>query len=163
MTQSIQELEREIEETRARLDLTIDRIQDKMSVSGIVDDMMGTVRRSGYSSAMDRALIAVRENPVPILLVVAGLGWLFHRMATERAAPVSRSYLYDRNELGDEPATVIVTDVDRDATLAAAAAADRGGAGTDRFADAGSTTRPTDGFGTGGALPTSGTAFHART
>lgn len=81
MSESIKDLERDIEETRARLDLTIDRIQDKMSVSGIVDDVMGSVNRSQYATVMDRALVAVRENPVPVLLMVAGLGWLIHRMS----------------------------------------------------------------------------------
>lgn len=83
MNQSIKELERDIEETRARLDLTIDRLQDRLSMSGLVDDVVAQVRRSGYSSAMDRALATVRENPVPVLLMVAGLGWLLTRLADE--------------------------------------------------------------------------------
>jgi len=147
MTQSIQDLERDIEESRARLDLTIDRIQDRMSMSGIVDDMMGTARRSGYSGMMDRAVVAVRENPVPVLLVVAGLGWLLHRMSTERTVrPVSRTYLYDRSEVADaEPRTVIVTDTDHDDSL-------------------GASPRPAaDPLGAGAGLTPLGAGLHART
>ncbi len=96
MNQSIQELERDIEETRARLDLTIDRIQDRLSVSGVVDDVMGQVRRSSYSSSMDRALQVVRDNPVPVLLVAAGLGWLLHRMSRDPVVyPPLRRRVYD--------------------------------------------------------------------
>jgi hypothetical protein len=83
MTQSINELEREIEESRARLDLTIDRIQDKLSVSGIVDDMLGSMRRNHYADAFDNAITVVKRNPVPVMLIAAGLGWLIHRMSQE--------------------------------------------------------------------------------
>ena len=83
MTQSVNELEREIEESRARLDLTIDRIQDKLSVSGIVDDMLGSMRRNQYADAFDNAVAVIKRNPVPVMLIAAGLGWLFHRMSQE--------------------------------------------------------------------------------
>jgi hypothetical protein len=83
MTQSINELEREIEESRARLDLTIDRIQDKLSVSGIVDDMLGTMRRSQYADSFETAIGVIKRNPVPVMLIAAGLGWLIHRMSQE--------------------------------------------------------------------------------
>ena len=83
MTQSINELEREIEESRARLDLTIDRIQDRLSVSGIVDDMLGSMRRNQYADAFDTAIAVVKRNPVPVMLIAAGLGWLIHRMSQE--------------------------------------------------------------------------------
>jgi hypothetical protein len=83
MTEDINALERDIEESRARLDLTIDRLQDKLSVSGIVDDMLGTVRANRYASVFDQTLDAIRRNPVPVLLVTAGLGWLIYRMGQD--------------------------------------------------------------------------------
>jgi ElaB/YqjD/DUF883 family membrane-anchored ribosome-binding protein len=89
MTQSIQELERDIEESRAKLDLTIERLQDKLSVSGMVDDMMGSVRRSRYASVVDEALEVVRRNPVPVMLIAAGVGLLLHRLGQTRR-PVRR-------------------------------------------------------------------------
>jgi ElaB/YqjD/DUF883 family membrane-anchored ribosome-binding protein len=84
MSQSINELERDIEQTRARLDSTIDQLQSRLSTSGIVDEVLGTVRRTQFASVMDDTLEAVRRNPVPVLLVAAGLGLLFYRM-TERS------------------------------------------------------------------------------
>ncbi|ACA21064.1 conserved hypothetical protein [Methylobacterium sp. 4-46] len=83
MTQSISELEQEIEQTRARLDHTIDRIQDRLSPASIVDEMLGTVRQSPMSGLYDGALAAVRRNPVPVMLIVAGVGWLLHRVSEE--------------------------------------------------------------------------------
>jgi len=83
MNQSIQQLEREIEESRARLDITIDRIQDRLSVSGIVDEVVGSVRATEFGSVVDTALSIIRRNPVPVLLVAAGVGWLLHRASQE--------------------------------------------------------------------------------
>jgi ElaB/YqjD/DUF883 family membrane-anchored ribosome-binding protein len=92
MSQSINELERDIEQTRARLDSTIDQLQSRLSTSGIVDEVLGTVRRTQFASVMDDTLDAIRRNPVPVLLVAAGLGLLFHRM-TERSRMARRSPL----------------------------------------------------------------------
>ncbi|KMO15361.1 DUF3618 domain-containing protein [Methylobacterium platani] len=83
MTQSINELEHDIEETRARLDRTIDQIQGRLSPASLVDEMLGTVRQSPASGLYDGALAAVRRNPVPVMLIVAGVGWLVHRVARE--------------------------------------------------------------------------------
>ncbi|WP_370875397.1 DUF3618 domain-containing protein [Methylobacterium amylolyticum] len=78
------DLEREIEESRARLDQTIDRIQGRLSVPNLVDEMLGNARRvPALNSAYDGALDAVRRNPVPVLLIAAGVGLLFSRMARD--------------------------------------------------------------------------------
>lgn len=84
MAQSITELERDIEESRARLDLTIDRIQDKLSVSGMVDDVLGQARRSRYAPLYDNAVELVRRNPVPVMLIAAGIGWILYRASQQR-------------------------------------------------------------------------------
>ena len=81
---SMNDLEREIEESRARLDSTIDRIQGKLSVPNIVDEMLGNARRTpALGNAYDGALEVVRRNPVPVLLIAAGVGLLFNRMARD--------------------------------------------------------------------------------
>jgi hypothetical protein len=88
---SIQDLERDIAESRARLDLTIDQIQDRLSVSGIVDEVVGSVRTTEFGAVFDHALDVVRRNPVPVLLIAAGVGWLLHRAGQERRPALSRS------------------------------------------------------------------------
>jgi hypothetical protein len=78
------DLEKEIEASRARLDDTIDQIQGKLSVPNIVDEMLGNARRTpALSGVYDGALDAVRRNPVPVLLIAAGVGLLFNRMARD--------------------------------------------------------------------------------
>jgi len=83
MTQDMNELERDIEASRARLDLTIDRLQDKLSVSGIVDDVLGATRKNTYGPVFDNALEVIKRNPVPVMLVAAGVGWLLVRMSRD--------------------------------------------------------------------------------
>lgn len=81
---SMNDLEREIEESRARLDQTIDRIQGRLTTPNLVDEMLGNARRvPQLSGAYDGALDAVRKNPVPVLLIAAGIGLLVNRMARE--------------------------------------------------------------------------------
>jgi len=80
MTQSLQDLEKDIEQSRAQLDRTIDQLQNKMTVSGVVDDMLGTARASQYGPLYDRVLETVRNNPVPVMLIAAGLGLLAYRL-----------------------------------------------------------------------------------
>jgi hypothetical protein len=89
MTQDMKELERDIEESRARLDLTIDRLQDRLSVSGIVDDMLGSARKSTYGPVFDNALTVIKRNPVPVMLAAAGIGWLIYRLSQDTARRTS--------------------------------------------------------------------------
>jgi len=107
MTQSLQDLEKDIEQSRAKLDLTIDRLQDKMSVSGVVDDMLGQARNGRYAPAFDNVLATIRRNPVPIMLMAAGLGLLLHRL--RRNPPVIRRT--ERVAAGDEFVAVEPTDM----------------------------------------------------
>jgi hypothetical protein len=87
MSQNIRDLEQDIEQSRARLDLTIDRlqgkIQDKLTVSGMVDDLLGRGRQSRYAAVYDQTLAVIKRNPIPVMLIAAGVGWLIHRMSTE--------------------------------------------------------------------------------
>ena len=99
MTQDINALERDIEESRARLDLTIDRLQDKLSVSGIVDDMLGSMRANRYGSIIDQTKEVLRRNPVPVMLVAAGVGWLIYRSGQRPArTPLARPVPYREAE-----------------------------------------------------------------
>jgi hypothetical protein len=86
MNRSMKDVEREIEESRARLDQTIDRLQDKLSVSSAVDEVIGGVRRSQYGGVVEQVLSSIRNNPVPVLVALAGVGWLLRRVERESSA-----------------------------------------------------------------------------
>ena len=91
--QNLQDLERDIEQSRAKLDLTIDRLQGKMTVSGVVDDMLGTARTGGYGPLFDNMLDTIRRNPVPVMLIAMGIGLLAHRITRSSTVASRRTQL----------------------------------------------------------------------
>ncbi len=108
MTQSLQDLEKDIEQSRAQLDRTIDQLQNKMTVSGVVDDMLGTARTSQYGPLYDRVLETVRSNPVPVMLIAAGLGLLAYRLGRPARPRPTRLIAADEDfiteqDLGEPP------------------------------------------------------------
>ncbi|MCJ2101817.1 MULTISPECIES: DUF3618 domain-containing protein [unclassified Methylobacterium] len=81
MTSDADGLEREIEASRGRLDRTLDRLTQRLTPTGIAEDVLGTVRRDATGAGLyDGALAAVRRNPVPVLLMCLGAVMLLKGM-----------------------------------------------------------------------------------
>ncbi|MGH8237414.1 MAG: DUF3618 domain-containing protein [Steroidobacteraceae bacterium] len=70
-----EQLERAAERLRADLDRTLDALERKLSPSQLLDRSLAYLREHGGDMAVALG-DSVRRNPVPILLTVAGLGWL---------------------------------------------------------------------------------------
>ena len=77
---SVTELEAEAAATRTRLNATIERIQDKLTVSGMVDEVMGQVGVPRFASSQDALLGVLRRHPLPLMIAAAGIGFLIYRM-----------------------------------------------------------------------------------
>lgn len=84
---SVREIEADIEETRTRLYDTIERIQDKLTVAGIVDEVMGAAGVPRLQNGHDFVLGFTRRHPVPIMIAAAAVGFWFYRM-NKRTAPL---------------------------------------------------------------------------
>lgn len=70
------QIERDLEDTRARLDATLDALQQKLSPAQMVDQAMNWFK-DGDSSDLGRTIgRSLRDNPIPVALVGIGLGWL---------------------------------------------------------------------------------------
>lgn len=94
MTADARELERDIEASRARLDGTLDRLQAQLHPSAIVEEVVGTARRSEAGAAFyDSALRAVRHNPLSVLLIAGGVMLLLRQVTR----PLARVYRADRD------------------------------------------------------------------
>ena len=106
---SMSDLEKDIEARRARLDQTIDRIQDRLSPGSLVDEMLGSARQTPLNGVYDSALEAVRRNPVPVLLIAAGVGLLLRSMS----APSRRPLAGQKPRLPEDGAPVLSTGADR--------------------------------------------------
>lgn len=85
-SESVREIEADIEATRNRLYGTIDRIQQKLTVSGIVDEVMGSAGVPRSQNGHDFILGLMRRHPVPIMIAAAGIGWFVYRMNRRRTA-----------------------------------------------------------------------------
>lgn len=121
MNRSMKDVEREIEETRERLDRTIGRLEDKLSVSSAVDEVIGGVRRSQYGGAVEQVLSSIRNNPVPVLVALAGIGWLLRRVERESregrratATPPPRPARYPSPPRAEDTGFLRDTDIDPD-------------------------------------------------
>ena len=87
----VQELEDEIAATRKRLDATIDRIQDKLTVAGMVDEVMGHAGIPKLASGPDIVARLVQRHPVPVLVIAAGIGFLFYSMSRRNEPAPARA------------------------------------------------------------------------
>src|SRR5690606_29826793 len=72
---SAAELEREVEVQRSRLSSTLDEIQSKMSPGELLDGFMDYTK-GGSTEFVQNLGRSVKENPLPVALVGAGLIWL---------------------------------------------------------------------------------------
>jgi hypothetical protein len=79
------QLERSAERIRADLDATLDALERKLSPSQLLDRSLDYLRDHGGDLAVAVG-DSVRRNPVPILVTVAGLGWLIATAVRSRAS-----------------------------------------------------------------------------
>lgn len=83
----LSDLEAEAAATRARLNDTIGRIQDKLTVSGMVDEFIGRTAAPKLLDGQEMISGFLRRHPLPVMLAAAGIGFVIHRMNRRKAAP----------------------------------------------------------------------------
>jgi ElaB/YqjD/DUF883 family membrane-anchored ribosome-binding protein len=97
------EIEREVDAARRRVADTIESIEDKLSPGQIVDRFLPLFRESGASATMahyGKALgRSARDNPVPFLLIGAGIAWM--AMSSGGGRETYRTTAYDAGYGGD--------------------------------------------------------------
>ena len=89
MTDTIRELEQDIEQTRTRLENTIDRLQGSLSRSDVVDNLIGP-GRPDFGNVLDPVMATIRSHPAPVLLMAFGVVWLVYKMVRGEAQPALR-------------------------------------------------------------------------
>lgn len=83
---SVLQLEAEVAATRERLQTTIGRIQDKLTVSGMVDEIMSQTGVPKMETSHDFVLGLLRRYPVPVMVAAAGLGYAIYRINRRESA-----------------------------------------------------------------------------
>ncbi len=87
---SPEEWEREIERTRADIDRTLAALQYRLSRAALIDRVLRTTRDEGgaFIAGIGRT---VRDNPIPALVLGAGLAWL---VTASRGSNGTRRLIY---------------------------------------------------------------------
>jgi hypothetical protein len=117
---SAADLQHEIDRQRARVEDTIDQIQDRLSPGQLVDELLAYTKGGGeLVSTLQRQ---VTSNPLPVALLGVSLAWLMAKPANGHTTHVSSDQAWDRSinrnrghgpadadeeEYGDYPVTVI--------------------------------------------------------
>ncbi|HEX2943956.1 MAG TPA: DUF3618 domain-containing protein, partial [Rhodopila sp.] len=69
-------VERDLDETRSRLDTHLSQLQDRLSPGQVLDDLMAYFRGSEGAAFGRNLMDNVRDNPLPAALTGIGLAWL---------------------------------------------------------------------------------------
>ncbi|GEP12514.1 DUF3618 domain-containing protein [Methylobacterium gnaphalii] len=96
MTKSAEKLEQEIEASRSKLENTLDDLRSRLNTSTLTENLVGTHNpRAALNLLVQRVVNTVRIDPVPVLLIGAGLAFLAYD-AVERGLE-RRRFLSDEN------------------------------------------------------------------
>lgn len=76
MTKSSEDIEREVEAARGDLDRTVEALKDKMSPGQLIDELTRSFKGGGAGDVMSNLGAQVRENPMALAMIGAGMAWL---------------------------------------------------------------------------------------
>jgi hypothetical protein len=75
-SKSPQEVQREVQQSRAEVEETLEAIQERLSPGQVFEQVVDYMRSSNGSDFLRNLGTMVRDNPVPVALVGTGLVWL---------------------------------------------------------------------------------------
>lgn len=76
MTKSSADIEREVEETRGRIDQTVEALREKVQQPKELFDEATRVMSGASNKVLTTAVEQLRENPIPVALIGLGIAWL---------------------------------------------------------------------------------------
>ena len=97
-SKSAAEIEREVRNSRADVERTLDQIQERLSPGQLLDQAVGYLRGGG-GEFMRNLGDSVRSNPLPVTLVGVGLAWMM--LAGGRNGGRSRAPDWERDDWDD--------------------------------------------------------------
>jgi ElaB/YqjD/DUF883 family membrane-anchored ribosome-binding protein len=95
--QSAVELAREADIARANVSETAQSIRDKMTPGQLIDEFTSVFSGGDSSAALQHLKSQIRDNPLPLTLVGAGLAWL---MLGQGSSPNGTAYAHTRSPNG---------------------------------------------------------------
>src|ERR1700724_1517989 len=76
MERQYERLEREVSETRASLSDTLDELRARMAPGPVFDQFADSLRRNPAADGLNNLAREIRDNPLPLSLIVVGVAWL---------------------------------------------------------------------------------------
>jgi hypothetical protein len=73
---SPEQIQREVQSSRARLGATLDQIQERLTPGQMLDEVLSYGRKSGAGEFGTNFVDQVKANPLPVALMGAALGWM---------------------------------------------------------------------------------------
>lgn len=107
MNDHMLELEKEIEQSRAKLGTALGRLQNKLTFSSMVEEFLGG-SGSNRTPLYDAFLATARRNPIPIALIATGIAMLAYKKAQNRSTGYETIESYEGSSSEDE---VVESDV----------------------------------------------------
>ena len=94
------EIERELDDTRSRLDGTVGALQQKLAPGTMVDQAMEYFSEGGGMELGRNVGRSLRDNPIPVALIGVGLGWLLlaNSRQTDGGAQDRRERRWERDD-----------------------------------------------------------------
>ena len=97
MTRTSEQLEREAEVARSNLAADLDELRHRITPGQIVDEVTDYARDTPLAEFAQNLVRDLRENPLPLLLISAGIAWsIFNssrrpRIVVEECPPAARN------------------------------------------------------------------------
>ena len=90
-------LQREINQTRAEMNQTLDSLERKLTAGQLLDQCLTFFGMKGteIGSSLGRC---VKDNPMPVLLTATGIGWMMFGPNQNRTVVRYNHYAYDDAE-----------------------------------------------------------------
>jgi hypothetical protein len=100
-SRSAAEIEREVQQSRAEIEQTLDAIQERLSPGQLVDQALGYLRGGRGVDFVRNLGDSIAQNPVPVTLMGVGLAWMmFGGQRFGREGDRGESAYWDRRESG---------------------------------------------------------------
>ncbi|MGM0832762.1 MAG: DUF3618 domain-containing protein [Pseudomonadota bacterium] len=101
------DIEKDIHQSRERLDSTLHKIEERFSPDQLLHTTYDYLRQGGANEFFSNLGTTIKQNPVPVLLTGAGLGWLMLRQSNPQAeTPRYATNVHATSESLGQPAAV---------------------------------------------------------
>lgn len=95
---SPEEIEKDINQSRERLDSTLHEIEERFSPQQLLNTSYEYIRHGGANEFVANLSTTIKQNPLPFLLTSAGIGWLMLAQRNPSEGQSNQQYASDMDQ-----------------------------------------------------------------